>query len=199
MITREAEEESRASTARMLSRNIEEMASLAHRLLDFATLLSKGDQVRAALCSLEVLFEELLVAGQALGQAKGLAFAGTLDPDLGRVVTDEAKIRRVAMNLLTNAVKYTARGGVNLDIRGDGPEHWTLTVTDSGSGIPADELENVFQEFHRLPGSEKETGAGLGLAITRQLVHLLGGTIEARSNFGQGSCFCVKLARGVAG
>ena len=195
MISRETDEVSRTSTARMLSRNIEEMAGLAHRLLDFATLLSQGDQLHNATCRLEPLFEELLVAGQALAQAKGLAFAGTIDPDLGPVVTDESKIRRVAMNLLTNAVKYTTQGGINLDIRRDGSNHWTLTVTDSGVGIPPDEMENVFQEFHRLPNAEKETGAGLGLAITRQLVALLGGTIEARSEFGRGSSFSVKLTR----
>jgi signal transduction histidine kinase len=145
-----------------------------------------------------LLFEELVLATQPLAVAKGLRFGGTLDPSLQEIVNDEQKIHRVATNLLTNAVKYCVSGHVLLDFRSVDDDCWKISVTDTGEGIPREHQDQIFREFHRLPGAWKSPGAGLGLAITKQLVELLGGTISIHSEVGMGSVFSVTLPKKVA-
>ena len=198
-LSEENEEAARQKLFLMLSRNLAQMTCLAGQLLDFATLLSGGEKVRVEAFNPVLLFEELVLSTHSIAVAKGLRFCGTLDPSLERVVSDEHKIQRIATNLLTNAVKYCSSGHVLLDFRSADEERWRITVTDTGEGIPADQHEKIFREFHRLPGAWKSPGAGLGLAITRQLVELLGGTIAIQSEVGQGSVFTVTLPKRIEG
>ena len=117
-------------------------------------------------------------------------------PTLGEVVTDRHQLHRVCLNLLTNAVKYTATGEVRFTFWAEPEGNWRIEVSDTGCGITPEEHEQIFNEFYRASTCrETEPGVGLGLAITRRLVRLLGGRIELGSKLGVGSTFRVVLPR----
>jgi len=107
---------------------------------------------------------------------------------------DAARLRSVVENLTDNAIKFTPEGGtVEVQLEAEDAA-WELTVRDSGLGIPSDQLERVFERFHRVarPGLEIP-GTGLGLAIVREIVHAHGGTISVSSTPGEGTCFRATL------
>jgi signal transduction histidine kinase len=119
-----------------------------------------------------------------------------LDPTLEEIVTDRHLAHRVCLNLLTNAVKYTAAGEVKFTFSARPEGNWSLEVSDNCCGITPEEREEIFNEFYRAPTCrETEPGVGLALAITRHLVRLLGGRIELDSKLGAGSTFRVALPR----
>ena len=116
-----------------------------------------------------------------------------------QIVGDPLRVRQILSNLISNAVKFTQGGTVDLHTDGEfaGPGRFTLqfTVEDSGTGIPADKLALIFDKFTQADGSvsRKYGGTGLGLAITRKLVEMHGGQIDVESEVGQGTTFVVKL------
>ena len=119
-------------------------------------------------------------------------------PNLKKVAlkSDPTRIRQVIFNLVSNAIKFTERGGVrvNFNLQGDdGHVKLCCDVEDTGVGIPADKIDCLFDRFTQADCSttRKYGGSGLGLAICQQLVDLMGGTITASSEEGRGSCFSV--------
>ena len=110
---------------------------------------------------------------------------------------DRLRIRQVASILLDNAIKYTPKGGeVSVVARED--EGWVeLQVSDTGDGIPEDQLALIFERFHRVDAARTEGGAGLGLAIARQIAEAHGGRIEVESEPGEGSMFTLMLPKEV--
>lgn len=118
----------------------------------------------------------------------------------GVLFGDDTKIRQIMSNLLTNAVKYTESGHIDytIDCVNDGKiSNLTISVTDTGHGIKEDVIDSLFKKFERLEEDRNSNieGTGLGLAITKQFVEMLGGTIEARSVYGEGSTFTFKVAQ----
>jgi PAS domain S-box-containing protein len=144
--------------------------------------------------ALRKLIEEQLQAVETQAAERGLAVEAEL-PDASLIVVGDARrVRQVLMNLLSNAIKYSDRGCITVRARVAGG-HARVEVQDTGIGIPAEELPQLFQPFHRLPlpkGTVRE-GTGLGLAISRRLVTAMGGDIGVRSEPGQGSCFWFTL------
>jgi signal transduction histidine kinase len=111
------------------------------------------------------------------------------------VNTDPDRLERVMTNLLENAIKYTGAGG-SVKLRAQAPDDSVrIDISDTGPGIPEDQLERIFDRFHRVEQSraQKHGGSGLGLSISKELVETLGGTIEVASTVGQGSTFTVVL------
>lgn len=120
-------------------------------------------------------------------------------PDIpGVLYGDEAKLRQILTNLLTNAVKYTDKGTVDFTISCSIDAHISvleIKVKDTGRGIREDELDRLFKKFSRLDEANNSSieGTGLGLAITENLVKIMGGTIDVRSTYGEGSEFVVHI------
>lgn len=107
---------------------------------------------------------------------------------------DPIRLRQIVSNLLSNAVKFTHEGRIVLIVKlSILNSQLTITVSDSGVGIPEEEQEKIFGEFARLSGTEKEEGFGLGLSITRKLIELMGGTLSLKSVPGKGSDFTIVL------
>ena len=120
--------------------------------------------------------------------------------DLGEANTDKARLQQMVINLLSNAIKFTDSGSVTVTAsRGQGAgsrgEDLVIAVSDTGKGIPADELPTIFDEYRQAKGSESsvQKGTGLGLSITKKFAELLGGTIGVESEVGKGSVFTVRV------
>ncbi len=113
------------------------------------------------------------------------------------VFADRGKIKQVLLNLLTNAVKYNREGGT-VHVSGlDAPDHVSITVVDSGRGIPPPALPHIFEKFYRVADSEGWTqGTGLGLAIAKRIVEAHGGAIFIGSTVNVGTAFTFTLPRG---
>jgi signal transduction histidine kinase len=111
-------------------------------------------------------------------------------PDLPLVLGDSKRITQCLMNLAGNALKFTSEGQVEIRVEGRG-DLLLFAVADTGIGIPADQIKNIFEEFRQADAtvSRDYGGTGLGLAITRKLVELHGGRIWAESEPGKGSTF----------
>ena len=141
-------------------------------------------------------------AFRARAEAEGVELSVYTPADFPLVTMDRTRIAQVAANLLENAIRHTPSGG-RVEVRLDEAAlaKATVTVSDSGEGIPTQELPNLFERFHRVdPSRARSTGgAGLGLTIAKQLVEAHGGTIHAESALGQGSRFVFELPLGDGG
>lgn len=181
----------------VIDRSGEHLLTLINEVLDLAKVETGKLALNASDFPLQPLLEEVGAAFRPRLAEKGLAFRDERHPGLPGVVhSDRDRLRQVLFNLLSNAVKFTGQGSVSLQVQpieGAGGEV-RFTVTDTGSGIPAAELENIFLAFHQV--SERRLaaqGTGLGLAISQRLVGLLGGTIRVESTVGHGSRFWFDL------
>ncbi len=113
--------------------------------------------------------------------------------DLGEANTDRGRIRQIVINLLSNAVKFTESGEVAVRAIGEN-ESVVIAVSDTGTGIPADALDSIFEEFQQVKGSDPQhKGTGLGLPITKGFAELLDGSISVQSEMGKGSTFTVRV------
>jgi PAS domain S-box-containing protein len=190
----------RLEDLRTLRRSGEHLLALIEDMLDLNLIESGRLRIQRQPCDVARIAEELVQLLRATAEAKGLglklSFPGPV-PDT--VETDPVRVRQVVLNLLGNAIKYTAQGEVRLEV---GMQHspsgagtLLLRVSDTGPGLSDDALTRVFQPFFRAePGpSEGVVGTGLGLAISRRLAELLGGRLEAESAPGRGSAFSFVL------
>ena len=137
---------------------------------------------------------------RARAETKGLTLALQIDPEVpDGVVTDGPRLKQVLLNLLSNAVKFTERGGITLRLALQASEpsaaRVRIEVQDTGVGIPAGELDRVFQPFTQFGGTRSRLsgGTGLGLSISQRIIEALGGRIEVSSRVGGGSCFWFTL------
>lgn len=169
-------------------------------ILDF-TLIESGRLVlRNEPCDVRGLVAEVLSVFSLESARKGLDVAVVVDPATPeRVMTDVARLRQILFNVVGNAVKFTSRGGVRLDVcqasaRGEAT-HLLFAVSDSGIGIPEDQMEAIFEPFTQLDGSftRKYGGTGLGLGIVKRLVGLLDGHITVDSVPGRGTEFAFAI------
>ena len=166
-------------------------------LLESLLTLTRGDE-RAPL---DVGRHDLgKVAKEAVGTARDNAgnklSVELVCPEKEIVVTvDRERILQVASILLDNAVKYTPNGGSVAVRVSEREERLELAVSDTGVGIPEDQLPLVFERFHRTDAARSEDGAGLGLSIARQIAEAHGGTIEVTSKVDAGSEFVLVLPR----
>ncbi|HYW08413.1 MAG TPA: hybrid sensor histidine kinase/response regulator [Longimicrobium sp.] len=138
-----------------------------------------------------ILLREVMTSVELQARDKGLDLT-VEGPRRFPMVTDAGRVRQVVLNLLSNAVKFTDAGGVTVRLEVVG-EWVDLSVSDTGAGIAADDLERVFREFEQADSAAGKGGTGLGLAISRRLAELLGGTLRAESTLGQGSVFTLRL------
>lgn len=143
--------------------------------------------------NLSTLLKDVSDSLRPLAEAKNLSLTCETPADL-TVWGDSDELIRLFVNLLDNAVKYTERGGIRVTASQDA-NRVTVEVADTGIGIPAEHLPHIFDRFYRVDASRSRTlrGAGLGLAIAKEIVRAHGGNIAARSKLGDGSVFTVSL------
>ncbi|MEX3957747.1 ATP-binding protein [Trinickia sp. EG282A] len=177
----------------------EHLLGLIHDVLDFATI--EAGKLRVDIGEVEPAAVVASIHGAIAMKAadKGLAFVCEIAPDVPRCVrADERRLRQVLLNLLTNAVKFTARGVVGLHVTCTPSGSVRFAVRDTGIGIHPDQVETIFHPFEQVASTGgRDAGIGLGLAISRQFVRAMGADIEVESSVGEGSVFRFDLPAAV--
>jgi PAS domain S-box-containing protein len=169
------------------------LLQLIEEILSFARIESGGDEVRPELVDAATLVDEVVAVTEPLAAGKGLEFRIDAQPGVA-LETDAGKARQVLVNLMSNAIKFTDRGSVTLSMRPQG-EHVVFEVADTGVGIPADQIDRIFDPFWQAerPNTRRVGGTGLGLSVSRRYVRLLRGDLEIRSEPGRGTCVTITL------
>ncbi|WP_096786057.1 hybrid sensor histidine kinase/response regulator [Rhodobacter sp. CZR27] len=165
---------------------------LIRALLEISRLDSVRLDVSCERVSLGRLFQRLAVDFQGAAEARGLDLRFVISS--ATVMSNPVFLRRIAQNLVSNAIKYTASGRVLVGARRQGADVW-LEVHDTGPGIAVEDRERIFNEFERLAPDGEEPGTGLGLSIVRRACLRLGHDIDLRSEPGRGSVFRIRLPR----
>jgi signal transduction histidine kinase len=175
----------------MMERNTQNLIELVNDLLDASKLESGTMRLDAATIELRGLVGELNQQLEPLAREKEIALEEDVPEDLPELRADRAKLRRVLVNLVSNALKFTPKGGrVKLGASREGG-FVRVSVADTGVGIQREDLHDIFDKYAqaRSRATRSEKGTGLGLYITRQLVELHGGKISVQSEVGKGSTF----------
>jgi signal transduction histidine kinase len=171
---------------------VDAMSRLINALLDISKLESGAIKLELTDFELAPLFDELRREFAGVANNKGLRFA--IDSAHERTYSDPALIGQVIRNLISNAIKYTPSGSVELRCERDGTR-LRIEVRDTGVGIAADQLPHIFEEFYQIgvsPNSSRQ-GYGLGLSIVQRIAKLLDLKVSVRSTPGQGSLFAFEL------
>lgn len=205
-ILKDGEEDAeRLSWLAQLQVSAEGLQSMLNRMIDFAGLESEGVQLRPSEFALREIVEAPLRKARALAGQKGLAVSASFDPGVPEaVITDGRRIQQLLGELLGNAISFTEKGAISLDVSiapqpVETDRIWIrFDIADTGRGIAPEAQLRIFQAFHQADGSVTRTvgGNGLGLAISRRIAQLLGGSIGLVSS-PAGSVFTVTIPVGI--
>jgi len=184
-----------AEAVRIIEQSGWHLLDMINDLLELARIESGNVRVEIDRVDLDVIVAESLHLVGSLGTEQGIRVATHIDPSARHVRADPTRLRQVLVNLLSNAIKYNRPGGkvsIESEARADAGTV-ALRVRDTGMGLTADQLAHLFEPFNRLGRDDTIPGTGIGLAIARNLVELMDGTLEASGAPGEGCCFSVVL------
>jgi len=177
------------------------LLDILNEILDFSKIEAGKVELESVDFDLEEIVADVGEMLAARASEKGLEVAVHYAPGLPRGFRgDPTRIRQVLLNLAGNAVKFTERGQVTIEVSGTPDESarmaLVIAVTDTGIGIPEDRIASLFDEFTQADSSTTRRfgGTGLGLTISKRFIELMGGSISVRSRAGAGSCFTVRVA-----
>jgi signal transduction histidine kinase len=169
--------------------------SILTSLLDISRMESGRQRMALQAVSSDALVREAIEPFRRTAQDRGVILETPLSADLPPVHADAGRIDHVFSNLLTNALRYTSPGG-RITVSAVAEEREVrFLVADTGIGIPRKYLPQIFDRFFRVPDQEQETGAGLGLAIAREIVEAHGGAVRVESREEMGTTFSFTLKR----
>ena len=174
------------------------LLSLVNEILDISSIEANRMTLQVARFSVEATLASIAVTARPLVEGNRNKLVVNIEPQLGFMHSDELRLRQAALNLLSNAAKFTNEGLVSLTARGFrvDEKNWVeIEVRDTGIGISADDLNTLFQEFRQVDSeaSRRQKGTGLGLALSQKLCRMMGGEIFVESEPGAGSCFTIRL------
>ncbi|MHB1342164.1 MAG: sensor histidine kinase [Coriobacteriia bacterium] len=173
------------------------LLELVNEVLDLSAIEAGRARVRRESFDVRALVESAADSVSGLVTDKGLALTVHVESDVPRIVSDRRRLEQVLLNLLGNSLKFTETGTIAIDARED-DGLVAIAVSDTGSGIAAEDLPHVFDEFYQAARRDvaKTEGTGLGLTLSRRFTEMLGGTIEVQSAPGEGSTFTVRVPTG---
>ncbi|MGK5094911.1 ABC transporter substrate-binding protein [Deltaproteobacteria bacterium TL4] len=185
----------------IIQRSGENLSELINNILDLSKIEAGKVTVEIETVNLRLLIQGVFHINKAAALQKGLHLSYQYAPELPEeVLSDRTKLNRILMNLISNAIKFTPKDK-QVILSAQRAEDWiVLVVQDQGIGIPPEKRETIFEPFEQADTSisRRFGGTGLGLTLTREMVQLLGGTIELQSEEGKGSIFSVKIPLVVA-
>jgi signal transduction histidine kinase/ActR/RegA family two-component response regulator len=183
----------------------EGLLSIINSILDFSKIEAGKLELECIAFNLYEVAREVVATLKPAASTAGLQLIQKIQPDVAiGYIGDPIRLRQILLNLMGNAIKFTEKGSITLAIQRlsvQGEVHQLcLEIIDTGVGIPADRIGSVFESFTQVDSSTTRRfgGTGLGLAIVKHLVDLYGGTVQVRSQLGQGTTFVVKLPLQVA-
>ncbi|HSD00159.1 MAG TPA: ATP-binding protein, partial [Casimicrobiaceae bacterium] len=194
----EISDEMRASLS-VVHRNSVRLLKLVNSLLDFSRLESGRLDAHYEKVDIDELTTDLASVFRAAIERAGLAFHVECEALVDDVHVDRSMWEKIVFNLLSNAFKHTLSGEIRVRLSSDN-RNVSLSVSDTGVGIPQDALPQVFDRFYRVPNAQSRTfeGSGIGLALVQELVKLHGGSIDVTSVVNRGTTFTVTIPRGNA-
>lgn len=189
--------EEQVKFARTIQSSGNDLLMLINDILDLSKIEAGHVDIRPEPVLLERMARDLNAVFEPLARQKGLTLRIGMEPHIPRTVeTDRQRLEQILKNLISNALKFTEKGGVEMMIgRAENGRDIAFSVSDTGIGIPAEQQQAIFEAFRQGDGtiSRRYGGTGLGLSISRELSRLLGGTIAVKSAAGQGSVFTVTI------
>ena len=177
-----------------INRNSRQLKMLITNILELSRIEAGKFELTKTEIDLNKFIRDLITELEVLPKQKDIKLIAKLDK-IPAIKADELRIKEVVTNLVSNATKFTSRGGT-ITISAEKLEsHIAISVSDTGIGIPKDKIKNLFQKFYQIDSSisRKYEGTGLGLSIAKQLVELHGGKISAKSEEGKGTTFTFTL------
>ena len=192
LMMKERDEDKTGQYIQNIQQSSDRMRDMLNTLLDFFRLDNGKEQPRLSPCRISAITHTLETEFMPVAVNKGLSLSVKTGHD-AIVLTDKERIIQIGNNLLSNAVKFTEEGGVSLITEYDNGV-LTLVVEDTGTGMTEEEQKQAFGAFERLSNAAAKEGFGLGLAIMRNIVSMLGGTIRLDSKKGKGSRFTVEIS-----
>jgi PAS domain S-box-containing protein len=181
--------------AATLARQLNGLAEITQDLLDTARVDSGSVVLSTAPTEIVSLVHEVTEYGRALAKDRPLLVEAKIRPDVPKwVMADPVRLRQILRNLVGNAVKFTSQGSVILELRRGDASNLVFSVTDTGVGIPPDELKRVLDPFTTGSTAGVSRGAGLGLTIVQRFVTAMQGTLQIVSTLGIGSTFRIDVA-----
>jgi signal transduction histidine kinase len=176
--------------------NSKTLLMLINDVLDLARIEAGRMELISEPVDLHRWLEELFKQTQGLADEKGLTYSSSIDPQMPQVIlSDPTRLNQIALNLISNAIKFTEEGSVQIALQ-PGPDNtWSIAVKDTGIGIAPENQKTIFEEFRQVDGTMQRRygGSGLGLAIVRNLATIMRGKVMVTSAPGSGSLFTVVL------
>ena len=175
------------------------LLEIVGNILDINKIESNKMEIVENNYNLKELIDKLISINHHKINEKGLELIINIDKNLpNELIGDKEHIREIINNLFTNAIKYTDKGKITVDVKSDNKDevcNLTISVSDTGRGIKKENIDKLFTKFNRLESDLDSTieGTGLGLAITKHLVDMMNGKITVNSKYGNGSTFTVQL------
>ncbi len=177
----------------IVHRNCEHLSSMIDDVLDLTRVEAGRLTLHRELVDLAGVISGALVVVRPLLERKGLYLQVDVPSDLPQVYCDRVRIRQVVLNLVSNAARFTTEGGITVRVVRQAQDV-VIGVTDTGPGIPAENVQRMFEPFYQVPDARQgRSGSGLGLSICKQCVELHGGRIWLESQVGAGTTFFVQL------
>jgi len=194
LLRRDLNEDMRAKFATIIQQETQRVNELATQFLDLARLESGRIKMEAKPLNIAEMIALALDIIRPLATDKERILQAEVPATLPRTYGDPQRIHQVLLNLLSNAVKYSNPGAI-VNVRASIAEAYiVIAVSDTGPGIPPEQIARLFHKFSRLPGSEeKASGTGLGLVVARQIIEAHQGRMWAESELGKGSTFSFTL------
>ncbi|HUJ16642.1 MAG TPA: PAS domain S-box protein [Nitrospirota bacterium] len=178
----------------MVRESSSHLLALINDVLDISKIEAGQLQVVKEPFDLREVIEKAAQTVRPMAENKGLALEVVLAPDVGTITSDRRRMEQALLNIISNAVKFTEKGGISIACETNSRE-LTISVKDTGIGIKPDEMGRLFKPFQQLQSGigRQYEGTGLGLSISKRLVELMGGTMSVKSQWGQGSTFTITL------
>ena len=203
MILRESKEPSTLEYAENLRHAGISLLGIVNDILDFSKIEAGKMEIISVEYQVSSILNDLVQLLQMRAAKKGLKFIVKANPNMPSIFGDEIRIKQIITNILTNAVKYTEKGSVtlNVDYKDKGTDSIILVVSveDTGIGIKEEDIEKLFHAFERIEEKRNRTieGTGLGMNITQQLLLMMNSKLEVSSVYGEGSKFSFELEQKV--
>jgi signal transduction histidine kinase/ligand-binding sensor domain-containing protein/DNA-binding response OmpR family regulator len=197
MIERTREEDTR-NDLRVVHRNANRLLGLVSQLLDLSSLESGNMKLETVPQNVVVLLKTLTLPFTLYAERKRITLTFTSTENEIPAYVDQDKLDKIVTNILSNAFKFTPEGGrIEVEVRRVAG-NVTISISDTGIGIPADKLSRIFDRFYQVDGSHirEHEGTGIGLSLTKELVDLHKGVIEAESTEGKGTTFVIRIPLG---